>query len=257
MSFDVVIPSLGKSCYLESLIEWLFNQGSRNIFISGSNCAGFKNITFIQSEPSYSKSVNKAVTYCQSEFVLIMNDDIKPIEGCVESMLRIMKSDPDIFAVVPKINTQKNNKTVNESLIGLTIKNGRPWPTYNKNQPEYPNGAFFLTRKKHWQKLNGFSEIFHPAYWEDADIGFRAKKKGLSIVYTDSVKVDHIRGITTGNFSPDYLNGIFLRGQRIFTARHYKALNLNVYWWFFEVLSQAKDLITLKWRKLLYRWGVL
>jgi len=257
MSFDVVIPTLGRSCYLESLIEWLHKQGSRNIFLSGSNCANFKHTTFIQSEPSYSKSVNNAVKHCQSEFILIMNDDIKPKEGCVESMLEIIKSNPDIFAVVPMINTQKNNKTINESLIGLDIRNARPWPAYNQKHPGYANGACFLTRKEHWCKLNGFSEAFHPAYWEDVDISFRAKEQGLSIVYTDSVKVDHIRGVTTGDFSPDRLNGIFLRGQRIFTARHYKALKLNVFWWFFEILSQGKDLIMLKWRKLLFRWGVL
>ena len=171
-------------------------------------------------------------------------------------MIKEIESDNAIFSVTPKIKTQKRNKTINESLIGLKLKNGRPWPTYKINPPEYPNGAIFLVRNDYWKALKGFFEGFYPAYWEDADIGFRAVKKGFLLKYTSSLEVEHLRGATTNSFSPEYLDGIFLRGQRIFTSRHYESLNLKKTWWFFEILSQMKDLFTLRWKRLLFRWGV-
>ena len=256
MSFDVVIPTLGKSPCLDNLITWILKENPCNIFLVGNSEKTYKDVTFVKSRKGYSNSVNKAVSLCSSEYVLIVNDDIRPIKGSIQSLVKEIESDNNIFSVTPKIKTQKDNKVINESLVGLKLKNGRPWPTYNTNPPEYPNGAIFLVRNDSWKKLKGFFEGFYPAYWEDADIGFRATQQGLSLRYTDALEVEHLRGATTGSFSPDYLSGVFLRGQRIFTSRHYQRLDLKKTWWFFEILSQMKDLFTFRWKRLFFRWGL-
>ena len=255
MSFDVVIPTLGKSPCLDDLIDWLLRENPCKIFIVGNVNKTYKNVTFVKSDKGYSRSVNKGVALCKSKYVLIVNDDIRPSKGSIESLVKIIEGDDYVFSVTPKIKTIKNNQEINESLIGLKIKNGRPWPTYGIKPPEYPNGAIFLVRKNYWKKLEGYFEGYHPAYWEDADLGFRAVNEGFVLKYTDSLEVEHLRGKTTGNFSPDYLKGIFLRGQRVFTSRHYRKLNLNITWWIFEFLSQIKDFLTFRWKKLLFRWG--
>ena len=176
MSFDVVIPTLGKSPCLDNLITWLLKENPCNIFLVGNSEKTYKDVTFVKSRKGYSNSVNKAVSLCSSEYVLIVNDDIRPIKGSVQSLVKEIESDNNIFSVTPKIKTRK--------------------------------------------------------------------------------EVEHLRGATTGSFSPDYLSGVFLRGQRIFTSRHYRRLDLKITWWFFEILSQMKDLFTFRWKRLFFRWGL-
>ena len=49
--------------------------------------------------------------------------------------------------------------------------------------------AFFLKDK--FLTLGGFSPVFEPFYWEDADLSYRAMKRGWSVYFDPQCKVIH------------------------------------------------------------------
>jgi O-antigen biosynthesis protein len=60
------------------------------------------------------------------------------------------------------------------------------------------SGACVMLRKTIWDELKGFDERFVPAYFEDADLAFRVRERGLKTVYTPFSQVIHFEGISSG-----------------------------------------------------------
>jgi len=56
---------------------------------------------------------------------------------------------------------------------------------------EQPAGAFLMTRRDVWKKLEGFDEDFHPVWFEDVDFCKRALDAGYRIEYVPSAQAAH------------------------------------------------------------------
>ena len=63
---------------------------------------------------------------------------------------------------------------------------------------DYISGACLMFRKSDWDDLGGFDSHFAPAYYEDTDLCFSMRKKGLSTCYVPSSKVIHFEGVSNG-----------------------------------------------------------
>jgi GT2 family glycosyltransferase len=57
---------------------------------------------------------------------------------------------------------------------------------------DYCSGAFLLTPRAVWARLDGFDEVFTPGYYEDVDYCMRLRQAGLRVVFEPSVAVDHV-----------------------------------------------------------------
>ena len=89
-----------------------------------------------------------------------------------------------------------------------------------ENEPSYAFGAsggHALFDRKKFLQLGGFDEIYSPFYYEDADLSYRAWKRGYRVYYEPNSIVYHEHQATIGkSFSKRYIAFIFNRNRFIF-----------------------------------------
>ncbi len=79
----------------------------------------------------------------------------------------------------------------------------------------YPGGGSSAFDRAKFLELGGFDSLFHPFYYEDTDLGFRAWKRGWKVLYEPRSIVHHEhRGTIGKKFSPDYIEKV-VRGNSL------------------------------------------
>lgn len=135
----------------------------------------------------YSAVCNSGVKAAGSELVVILNLDVIPSDDFLKPALPRFE-DNKVFSV-----------TFNEGRFGpgkLEWKNGflEIEPTEISQSTcltDWPNGGSSIFRKKVWEELGGMSEVFLPFYFEDIDLGIRARRAGYICLWEPKSKVEH------------------------------------------------------------------
>ncbi|MCX7884025.1 MAG: glycosyltransferase, partial [Caloramator sp.] len=72
----------------------------------------FKNVEFIKLDKNYgfAKAVNEGIKSSDSEFVVLLNNDVEVEKGWLENLLALIKKDEKIFSVSSKM-IQYNDRT--------------------------------------------------------------------------------------------------------------------------------------------------
>ncbi|MBC8515099.1 glycosyltransferase family 2 protein [bacterium] len=254
----VIIPTLGQSPLLEGICRWVETQDVDQRILCGTPPnQGYEDWEREETPAGFGVAANGGAVVAKTTYLLFLNDDVEVLQGEIQDWITALEEREELFAIVPQLMGPEGE----EGGMGFIRKRGRPWPRPQLRPlpglSAYPTGAAFLVRRDKWEELGGFSGDFHPAYWEDADLGLRAWKKGWATWQTGEIHLYHHRGTTTSTWNKSVLTGRFLRGQRRFAARHAQALGLPWWWWGSELLSQGKDFATGKWRRLMIRWGWL
>ena len=71
------------------------------------------------------------------------------------------------------------------------------------HQTLWSSGGSMVFRKKIWDELGGFDQLFNPFYEEDVDLGYRATKRGYINIFEPESKVEHYKetGVIAQNYS--------------------------------------------------------
>lgn len=71
---------------------------------------------------------------------------------------------------------------------------------YNvRKDVDYCSGACLYIKREVLDKVGYLDPIFSPAYWEDTDLCFRARKAGYRVIYEPTAEVIHFEGATAGS----------------------------------------------------------
>lgn len=82
-------------------------------------------------------------------------------------------------------------------------------------------GACFAVPRRVWDALGGLDTAYAPAFYEEFDFAFRAKEKGLEVIYEPRSRVVHLGSSSYGAERRDQLSGI---NQQTFAARFAETL---------------------------------
>ncbi len=143
--------------------------------------------------------------YPDRDIVLLNNDTLvekgwlKALEGCAysDSSIGIVGAK----LVYPGGKLQEAGGEIFKDGSGRNIgKNDDPERhIYNVcRDVDYCSGACLFVKRVVLDKVGYLDEIFSPAYWEDTDLCFRARKAGWRVVYEPDSKVMHLEGATAG-----------------------------------------------------------
>jgi GT2 family glycosyltransferase/glycosyltransferase involved in cell wall biosynthesis len=152
------------------------------------------------------RTVNRAAAECESPYLVICNNDIEVRPGWLSAMIECAESAPDIAVVVPKF--LRSDGTVREA-GGIVWSDGGAFSYGAGNDPgdsrtsfrrevDYGSAAAMLVRTDFWRAVGGFDEGFSPAYYEDIDLCFAARERGLRVVYEPTAEVVHHEGSSHG-----------------------------------------------------------
>ncbi len=208
----------------------------------------------------YPKGNNEAIKQAGGEYVLFLNSDVMVGDLNWEYLLNEMRSHKRRGAMTVSVllPSGKPDRAAHrgfptpwnsfcyfmklEFLLGSVPVIGRFFGGYHltdKPQNQIHNvdvisGAFFLSRTKLIQDLQGFDESYF-MYGEDIDLCFRIKEKGYVIVFDPTQYVVHHKyqsGLQHKNKSRrTTTRRYFFNAMRIFVDKHYrgKYSNLTIY----------------------------
>lgn len=149
----------------------------------------------------FAATVNKGVRAAHHEFIFLINNDVRPKNGSVEQLLSHFNPDSSVgnqtFAVGCRELEEKDS-------TGKSVIGGKNKLWFNKGIFQHSRAQHFTTgptawvsggsgmfSKEKWLLLNGFDPDYYPAYWEDIDLSYRAKKNGWIVMFDKDAVVEH------------------------------------------------------------------
>lgn len=91
-------------------------------------------------------------------------------------------------------------------------------PQYRfRRDVDFASGAFLLTPRAVWEKLEGFDDAFTPAYYEDVDYCLRARAAGYRVVFEPHARAVHYEHAGS---SAGHARSLMLRNRETLRKRH-------------------------------------
>ena len=235
MTTAVVIPAYNGLVYLQANLPAVLDLKADEVIVV-DDASTDKTSEFIRnsypdihlitnvSNRRFPKSVNIGFSSTSADVIFLLNQDTRPDMGLIKSVIPYFKKNPKMFAV-----------TFNEGRLGWAkVEFVRGWLQYTSQISKSPHASFWASggsaafSKTLWDKLGGFDPVFSPGYHEDLDIGWRARKHGLEILWLPRAKVEHEREATfSKTFSVTELQHI---KERNYLICHWKNLGRKYLW---------------------------
>jgi len=180
------------------------------------------NFKFIKNKKNlgFSSTINNGARQAKGEILLLLNTDVYPEKGFLESLLASFK-DEKVFAVGCMDKSVEGGKIILRGRglggwkRGLLVH--RRGEVDNKNTL-WVSGGSGAFRKSIWDKLGGLNELYNPFYWEDIDLSYRAQKSGYKVMFEPKSVVfhEHEEGVIKKTHSSFKIKTIAYRNQFIF-----------------------------------------
>jgi len=166
-------------------------------------------------------TVNRGVTAAHGDRVVLLNTDVRAGEGFLDAALPHF-SDPDVFAVTFQSLTPEGR--FREGPNRVVVKTGLPHTYHDpadqrtdargRRLASYPVGGHCVVDRARFLDLGGYSPLFEPFYWEDADLGLRAARRGWVTVYEPGSRGVHLeRGAIKRTFESREIRRVKLRNR--------------------------------------------
>ncbi|NTW40210.1 MAG: glycosyltransferase [Cellulomonadaceae bacterium] len=150
-------------------------------------------------------AVNAGVAECRGEYVVLLNNDTEIRSGWLEALLHT-GSEPGVGLVGSKLVYPDGRL---QEAGGIIFADAGGWnfgrgddpqrPMYNfRREVDYCSGAAILLRRDLLEELGGLDEYFAPAYYDDVDLAFAVRERGLGVVYEPRAVVVHHEGVSHG-----------------------------------------------------------
>jgi GT2 family glycosyltransferase len=158
----------------------------------------------------FSKGNNTAAKRARGKYLLFLNSDTIVLDQAIQKLLSYYKKNEDTVQFCgPKLLNTDNSPQPScgpfyslPVVFGALFLKGDYWgltrssPNETK-QVDWVSGACILTKKEHFDKLNGFDEqIF--MYMEEIDLLYRAKKLGMHTSIFPESRFIHLGSASSG-----------------------------------------------------------
>lgn len=174
----------------------------------------------------YLFSLNIFIKKLKTEFVFILNNDMKLHSEVLNETLPIIEKDECLFAVACKIMDWDGSYNAS-AVRALDISKGwarNYWLDMNEETCKYTlnaGGGAAVFRTRLFNALGGFDSLYRPAYSEDTDLSHRAWQKGWKIVYAPKAILYHREGGTIKDqYKKDKLTQQIHKNQIVWMVRN-------------------------------------
>jgi len=199
----------------------------------------------------FQKACNYGVQKSKYEIVMLLNNDIKMDQNTLAPLIEHFR-DKRIFSVSGKVYDW-DKKIFLYGNRGGYFKFGHFW-LYEKEENDlsqtlFACGGAFMCDKKKYLELGGFNNIFHPLYYEEIDISYRALKRGWKVIYEPRSKVYHrVQSTITKQHKKKMIGYISGRNNYLFVWKNITDKDLILSSLIFTPLFLIRDLFRFKFR---------
>lgn len=194
---------------------------------------------------------NYAVGLARSAIVMPMNNDIKLDEKALLHLARHF-DESDVFAVSGKIFSFDRTTFLYGNRGGYFSKGH--FYLYEKNpdatcQTLFACGGAFMVDRKRYLELGGFDTLYHPLYYEEIDLSYRALKRGWQVVYEPSSIAYHkVQSTITRQEKRRQIGLISARNNYLFVWKNILDGQMTRQFLLYIPLLLLRDLCRLKFR---------
>lgn len=217
------------------------------------------NIQFIKNTKNtgFAKANNQGVEKARGEYILLLNSDIIVLEDAIPQLLTYFRENEDHIQFLGGKLLNKDMTAqascgpaytlpvmfaaqfLKGDYYGLT----RQSPDKVK-EIDWVMGACILTKKTHYQNINGFDEdIF--MYMDEVDLLYRAKKKGYRVFFYPHARFIHLTFASSGGGKSYPVLQVY-KGFLYYYKKHHTPLEFAL----LKSMLQLKALISLTVGKL-------
>lgn len=216
---SVIIPVHGKLPYTVACLRSLARHGAQAPFevivvddaspdASTATLAQVGGLRLLRNAANlgFIGSCNAGAAAARGEFLLFLNNDTQVTPGWLDALLRCFAERADCGIAGSRLVYPDGRL---QEAGGLVFADGSCWTTGRfeprsmplfrcRREVDYVSGASLLIRRELFQRIGGFDARFAPAYYEDADLAFAVRRRGLRVYYEPASTVIHCEGISAG-----------------------------------------------------------
>jgi GT2 family glycosyltransferase len=150
-------------------------------------------LVVLKENMRFAAAANAGVQLAQHNYIFLLNNDVSPQSGVRDSLLQHF-ANPSVFAVgclEYEGDTRKSGKNTLWFAQGLYQHSGVSTEDLVLGETGWVSGGSGMFDREKWLELGGFDRRFYPAYWEDVDLSFRARKKNWLVLFDPEAVVHH------------------------------------------------------------------
>lgn len=151
-------------------------------------------------------SCNRGAEAARGRYLVMLNNDTQVLAGWLDALLETFKTFPDTGLAGARLVYPDG--TLQEA-GGIVFSDGSGWnygkgdeadrPDYRfSREVDYCSGACIMLETRLFRELGGFDKRYAPAYYEDTDLAFQVRAKGLKVRIQPEAVIIHHEGITSG-----------------------------------------------------------
>lgn len=224
--------------YLPKMQIIIVNDNPKEDLIASVNKIAPKALVINNSQNyGFAKSMNLGVKQAKGEYLLFLNSDVKLLDNNLGPSLKEFQNLKLFALTFAQIEKNGHITGANQGRFfhGLFHHQERQSNTVSENL--WPEGGSSLIRKEYFNELGGFDEIYSPFYWEDVDLGYRAKQKGWQTLFYPIVKVEHHHQTTIAKYFPkNKIQTIAYRNQFLFVWKNMPFGQQLQHWFYLPIL---------------------
>lgn len=152
-----------------------------------SRRAPWVRVIALDSNIGFGSANNLAIDEVAGEFIALLNPDIVVTEGWLPPLLSTLDDHAVFVAAPPLLSAEGRVDEAGQVMFadgGSDAIGGPQWPNdYEQmmfsRDVDYASAACWLMRRSVFLELGGFDPAYAPAYFEDPDLAFTARSRGL------------------------------------------------------------------------------
>ncbi|MFQ5481793.1 MAG: glycosyltransferase family 2 protein [Nitrospinaceae bacterium] len=166
---------------------------------------------------------NYAAKLAEAPFIMLLNNDIKLHAEALHHLAGHVR-EADFFAVSGRIY-DFDETTFLYGNRGGYFRQGH-FSLYEKDlldtsQTLFACGGAMLVDRQRYLQLGGFDPLYHPLYYEEIDLSYRAFKRGWKVLYEpDSIAYHKVRGTITRQKKLHQIQRISARNNYLFVFKN-------------------------------------
>ena len=141
----------------------------------------------LDSNIGFGPANNLAIEQVAGEFIALLNPDVVVTEGWLPPLLSALDDHAVFVAAPPLLSAEGRVDEAGQVMFadgGSDAIGGPQWPhDYEQmmfsRDVDYASAACWLMRRSVFLELGGFDPAYAPAYFEDPDLAFTARARGL------------------------------------------------------------------------------
>ena len=199
----------------------------------------------------FQEANNYAVKLAESKIVMPMNNDIKLDPKALHYLAQHFDN-KDTFAVSGKIFAFDQTTFLYGNRGGYFHKGHfhlYEKPPEDDSQTLFACGGAFMVNRQKYLDLGGFDSMYHPLYYEEIDLSYRALKRGWKVHYEpQSIAYHKVQATITRQEKLRRISLISARNNYLFIWKNILDRSMTLTFLFYIPLFLLRDLFRLRSR---------